>query len=163
MTGVHGLQHVEGLAATALTDDDALWPHTKRVDDKALDGDLALAVDVLGASLHAADMLLVELQLGRVLDGDDAVLHRDEAREHVEERGLAGARAARDDDVGLCQHRGLEETESSLVGRPESDQVVDLVGVAGELADRQQRAVQRQRPDHRVDAGAVGESSVTER
>src|SRR6266540_2324961 len=40
--------------------------------------------------------------------------------------------------------------------------VFDLVGVARELADGEQRAVQRERPDHGVDTRAVGEPGVTQ-
>ena len=41
VAGVHGLEHVEGLGATALTDDDAVWPHTQGVTDQVTDPDLA--------------------------------------------------------------------------------------------------------------------------
>ncbi len=44
--------------------------------------------------------------------------------------------------------------------RLEPDEVVDLVGVLGELADGEGGAVHRQRRDDRVDPGAVGETGV---
>ena len=34
MAGVHGLQHVEGLGAAHLADDDAVGPHPQRVADQ---------------------------------------------------------------------------------------------------------------------------------
>ena len=117
----------------------------------------------LRSRLQAADVLLVQLQLGGVLDGDDAVFDRDEAGQHVQEGGLAGAGAARDDDVGLGEHGRLQEAEAGLVAAAEPDEVFDLEGVPRELANREQRAVQRERPDDRVDTGAVGQSSVTKR
>ena len=43
--------------------------------------DLALALDVRRARLEADDVRLLQLQLGRVLDRDDALVVRDEARE----------------------------------------------------------------------------------
>ena len=46
VAGVHGLEHVEGLAGTALADDDAVGPHAEGVLDEVADGDLALALDV---------------------------------------------------------------------------------------------------------------------
>ena len=107
-------------------------------------------------------MLLVELQLGRVLDGDDAVLHRDEAGQHVQERRLAGAGATDDDDVGLGQHGRLEEAERGLIAGAEPDQVLNLVRVARELTDREQWSVEGQRADDCVDTGAVSEAGVTE-
>ena len=163
MARVHGLQHVQGLRPAALTDHDALRPHAQRVDDQSLDADLALAVDVLGPRFQPADVLLVQLQLGRVFDGDDAILGRDEAGKHVQEGRFTGAGAARDDDVGLGQHTGLEEAEAGLVAGAEADQVFDLVGVLGELADGQQRTVDRERPDDGVDAGTVCQSGVGQR
>ena len=160
---VHGLKHVEGFTATTLADHDALWSHTERVDHESLDRDLAFAVDVLRPRLQPADVLLVQLKLGRVLDCDDAVLDRDEARQHVEEGRLPGAGPTRDDDVRLCKHGSFEKSEARLVCRTEPDQVVHLIWVAGKLADRQQRAVQRERPDHGVHSGSVRKAGVTQR
>ena len=57
------------------------------------------ALDVRRAGLEAHHVLLVELQLDRVLDRDDALVAGNEARQHVEQRGLAGAGAAGDEDV----------------------------------------------------------------
>ena len=59
------------------------------------------------------DVLLVELELGRVLDRDDPLVVGDEAREHVQQRRLAGAGAAGDQDVELCRARSGRGTSSS--------------------------------------------------
>ena len=99
VAGVHRLQHVERLAAAALADDDPVGPHAQGVAHQVADGDLARALDVGRPRLQRDDVLLLELQLGRVLDGDDALVVGDEAREHVEQRRLAGAGAAGDEDV----------------------------------------------------------------
>ena len=45
----------------------------------------------------------------------------------------------------------------------EADEVVDREPGLGELADRERRAVDRERRDDRVDAGAVGEAGVDHR
>ena len=108
-------------------------------------------------------MLLVELKLSRVFDGHDAVLDRDEARKHVEEGRLTGAGASRHDDVGLREHSCLQESKTSLVAGAETNEVLDLEGIARKLADGEQRAVKRERPDDRVDAGTIGEPGVAER
>ena len=50
-----------------------------------------------------------QLELGRVLDGDDALAVGDRRRQHVQRRRLAGAGAAGDEDVQLAAHAGLEE------------------------------------------------------
>ena len=70
MAGVHGLQHVEGFLAAALAEDDAVGPHAQRVLDQLALADFALAFDVGRPRLHAADMRLLQLQFGGVLDGD---------------------------------------------------------------------------------------------
>ena len=98
-----------GLAAAALADDDPVGPHAKRVSDEVADRDRALALDVRRAGLEADDVFLRQLQLGGVLDGDDALALGDERREDVQERRLAGAGAARDEDVQLALDARLEE------------------------------------------------------
>ena len=55
------------------------------------------------------DVALLEPQLGRVLDRDDALVVGDERRQHVEQRRLAGAGAAADEDVEPAAHAGVEE------------------------------------------------------
>ena len=140
VAGVHGLEHVEGLAATALADDDAVGPHAQAVADEVADGDLALALDVRRAGLQGEHVVLVELELLGVLDGDDALVGGDERRQHVEGRRLAGAGAAGDDHVEAADHAGLQEAGRVGVERAEPDQVVDLVRVLGELPDGEERA-----------------------
>ena len=76
VAGVHGLEHVEGLAAAALADDDAVGAHAQAVLDQVADRDLAPALDVGRAGLEAEHVLLVELQLLGVLDRDDALVGR---------------------------------------------------------------------------------------
>ena len=58
-----------------------------------------LPFDVRRPRLEPHDVALPQHQLGGVLDRDDALAVADEAREDVEQRRLAGAGAARDDDV----------------------------------------------------------------
>ena len=77
MARVHRLEHVERLGAANLADDDAVGPHAQRVADEIADADLALALDVGGARLEPDHVLLLELQLGGVLDRDDALARRD--------------------------------------------------------------------------------------
>ena len=97
VAGVHGLQHVEGFLAAALAEDDAVGPHAQRVLDQIALADFALALDVRRPRLHAADMGLLQLQFGGVLDGEQALLLGDEGGQRVEHRGLAGAGAAGND------------------------------------------------------------------
>ena len=135
VAGRHRLEHVEGLAAADLADDDAVGAHAQRVADQVADGDLALALDVRRAGLQPDDVLLLELEFGGVLDGDDALVLRDQPGEGVEQRGLAGARGAGDDDV----EAGPDERRRAAISmcsssEPSADQLVQGVG-AGEAAD----------------------------
>ena len=114
VAGVHRLQHVEGRGVADLTDDDAVGAHAQRVPHQVADLDLALALDVGRAGLEPQHVVLVQLQLGGVLDGDDALVVGDERRQHVERRGLAGAGAARDEDVEPALDAGREEVGGAL-------------------------------------------------
>ena len=64
-----------------------------------------------GPRLQRDHVLLAQLQLGGVLDGDDALVVRDEDGEHVEQRRLAGAGAAGDDDVQPRDDAGPQELD----------------------------------------------------
>src|SRR6202022_2652193 len=58
---------------------------------------------------------------------------------------------------------GLEEAEAALGAAAEADQVLDLERILGELPDGEHGAVDGERPDDGVHAGAVGEARVGER
>ena len=163
MTGVHGLQHVERLAAADLADDDAVRTHTQGVLHEVADRDLALALDVRGTRLERHDMRLLELQLGRVLDGDDTLALGDERRDDVERRRLTGASTAGDEDVDARLDARAQELRHLLVERAERDEVLDRQRRLAELSDRERRPDERERRDDDVDTGAVLEARVHER
>ena len=154
------MEHVEGFAATTLADDDPVGPHSQRVLDEVADGDRTLAFDVRGAGLEAHDVGLTELELDRVLDRHDALVARDEAREDVQHRRLARARAARDEDVEMAGNARGQQLGRFCRDRALLDEMVDLQRVAGELSNGERRAVDGERRDDRVDAGAVSEAGV---
>ena len=79
MAGVHRLEHVERLGSADLADDDAVGPHAQRVAHEVADRDLAVAFGVLDARLQPQHVLLVELELGRLLDRDEPIVLRDGA------------------------------------------------------------------------------------
>ena len=109
MARVHRLEHVERLGAADLADDDPVGAHAQGVPDELADADLALAFDVRRPRLERDHVLLLELELGRVLDRDDALVVRDEGREGVERRRLTGAGTAGDEDVQLALARTRQE------------------------------------------------------
>src|SRR3546814_14940308 len=65
-----------------------------------------------------------DLELDGVFDGDDALAVRDEVRQDVQQRRLAGPRAAADEDVELALDAGGEELhEPRRGGRSEERRV----------------------------------------
>src|SRR5207253_1842940 len=78
------LHHVQRFPAPALADDDAVGPHPQRIAHQVPDGDLPLAFDVRRPRLQLDPVLLRELQLGSVLDGDDPFLLRDASRQDIQ-------------------------------------------------------------------------------
>ena len=78
MTRVHRLEHVQGLAAAALADDDPVRPHAEAVAHELPDRDLPLSLQVRRPTLQGDHVLLLHLKLSRVLDGDDALAVRNE-------------------------------------------------------------------------------------
>ncbi len=159
LAGRHGLDHVERLTGATLAHHDAVGTHVQGVAQQVADGDLTGALEVGRAGFQRDHVLLAQLQLGGVLDGDDALLLGDERGEHVERGRLARTGAAAEEDVEARLHAGPEELEHVRRGRAEADQVLD--GEArGELAHGDDRADERERLDDGVDAGTVGQASV---
>ena len=163
MAGVHRLQHVERFFAADLADDDAIGPHTQGVDDELSLPDRALALDVRRPRLEPDDVALPQRQFGSVFDRDDAFLVRNEARQRIQQRRLAGAGSARDDDVQPRGDRALEEIEHRLRQRLAIDQILRADAIGAETANRQHGTVERERRNDRVDAGAVLQPGVDHR
>src|SRR5204862_2105883 len=132
---VHGLEHVEGLATADLTDHDAVGSHTQRVPDEVANGDLTATFDVRGTGFHRQHVVLVELKLLGVLDGDDALVVGDERRHHVQGGRLTGTGTAGHNDVEPSHDARLEEAGGGGVHGAEADEVLDRVRVLGELPD----------------------------
>ena len=144
VAGVHRLQHVQRLAAAHLADHDPVGPHAKRVSHERPQRHLASALDVGRPALEAGHVRLRQAQLGGVLDGDDPLGRVDEPRQRVQQRRLAGARAP--PDTTTFSRPRTHRSSSSACARgeaPGGDQVGDVEGQAGELADGEQRPVHR--------------------
>ncbi len=104
VAGVHGLQHVQGFAATNLADDDSFGPHTQAVPDEIARGDFTLAFDIRRSRLQSNNVWLLQLQLGGIFDSDDALVGRDITRQYIQHCGLARAGTAGNDDVQARSH-----------------------------------------------------------
>ena len=161
---VHRLQHVEGLAAAALADDDAVGPHAQRVLDQVALQDLALALDVRRTRLEADPVLVLDLQLGGVLDGDDPLVGGNVGRQQI--RAASSCRCPcrpRSRMLARDANAGGQKVERRATERAEPDQILGGQQVARELSDGQRRSVHRQRRNDGVDARAVGQSGVDHR
>ena len=161
--GVHRLQHVQRFGAAALADDDAVRPHAQRGAQQHALVDAALLVQVRRAGFELHDVALLELQLGRVFDGDDALLLGNEARERVEHGGLAGAGSAGDQNRDLRLHARRQEAQHAGRDRLVLHHLLLRDDVAAEAADAEARAVERQRRNDGVDARAVLQARVHDR
>ena len=121
------------------------------------------AFDVGRTGFHARHVRLAQPQFGRVFDGDDALVFRNVSRQHVEQRGFAGAGAAADQNVQPRFDAGLQQLQHAFGHGQLLDQILALELIAAETADREQRAVHRDRRNGRIDARAIGQAGVDER
>ena len=162
VTGVHRLEHVERLAATDLTDDDAVGPHAQRVPDEVADRDLRPCPRCSAGrdssrttwgccSWSSAASSIVRIRSSSGMNDDTHVQQSSSCPAPVPPatRMLSRPRthASRN-----CATRRRH--------RAELDQVVGLVRVGGELSDRERRTVDRQRRDHGVHTRAVRQARV---
>ena len=70
MAGIHRLQHVECFFTATLTDNDPVRTHAQCVFDQFSLTDLSFSFDIWRPGFHAADMRLLKLKFGGILDGD---------------------------------------------------------------------------------------------
>ena len=147
-------------SATAdLTDDDAVGTHAQRVLHEVARDDLATPFGVRRSRLEANHVLLLQPELGRVLDRDDTLVARDERAQRVQQRGLSGTGTAGDQDVESRLHAAGQQLQHLDRHRAIRDQLLDRQ-VRAEATDRQHGTVERERRNDRVDARAVGQAGV---
>ncbi len=155
VSGVHGLEHVEGLGSPDLADDDAVRAQTQSVAHQIADGHSAHPVGVGRAGFETYDVRVLESELGHVLDRDQAFVRWDLGGQGVEERGLACPRPSDHHDVASRPNRPTQQPVDS--GMSEGAQ---RLAVHGEAADGHHRSVDGERRNDGVDSAAVGESGI---
>src|SRR5207244_1218046 len=74
------------------------------------------------------------------------------AHRNVEQRGLAAARAAADQDVCPGLNGGVQQIGGLRRERVPLDELVPVTKPLGELPDRDHRSAQRERWEHRVES-----------
>src|SRR6202165_162547 len=163
VTGVHGLQHIESLFASNLTDDNAVRAHTQAVDDQLPLAHGSFAFDVGRTRFQADDVFLFELKFCGVFNGDNTIGVGNVAREHVEKSGFAGTGSARDQDVQASLYHGREHLEHGLSEGVVLDHVAGGDGLASKTADGETRTVDGQRRYDGVNARAIRQTCVDHR
>jgi hypothetical protein len=124
---------------------------------------MAPSLGVRGASLELHHVRLLELHLARILDDDDALAVRNEARQRVEHRGLAAARAAGDDHVALRDDERAQCLRGVVGQGVELDETLDCERLLEETANRHVRAIRSDRRKDGLDARAVGHAALEDR
>src|ERR1700738_1069191 len=163
MSGRHRLQHVEYFGAAHLADDYAVGAHAQRIGEQLAWGGVALAPDVGRTGRETEDLGLLQGEFGSVFDGDDALVLGNIVGEAVEQRGLAAACTAADQDIEPGQGGDAHEVGHLLEERAAGDQIFHPVAMATEAADAQPGAIDRKRRYDGVYARAVGQPRVNHR
>ena len=158
--GVHCLQHIQRFGAAALTDDDAVRTHAERRAYQLALIDAAFFVQVGRPRFEFHYVPLLQLQLGGIFDGDDALVLGDEPRECVQGGGLTGTGSARDQNGCLRLHAGGQKLQHAGHDGLVFDHLVRGDDVAAEAADAERRAVERERRDDGIDARSIGQAGV---
>ena len=162
MAGVERPDQVERLRPTNLTDDYPVGPESERRSQQRADGHLTGALGICWMSLEP-DHMAWQPELGRVLDGHDPLAGRDQSPEEIEEGGLPGAGASRDNDR-LPFHDGLFEKADLLrSGSAQWDQGMQRVDGEGEAADGDDGVIDCGGWDHGMETAAVGEPGIDHR
>ncbi|MNT19179.1 hypothetical protein D3C72_1544280 [compost metagenome] len=91
---IHGRQHVKRFGAPALSYNNAVGPHAQRIAHKFAYGDMPPALLIGGARFQRHQMIVIQPQLGGVLNGDDPLAIGDFVGQDVQQGRFARARAA---------------------------------------------------------------------
>ena len=134
---IHGLEHIECFFAADLTDDDAVGSHTQAVDEQLPLPDSSLSFHVGRTGLQTDNVLLRQLQFGRVFDCDDAFVLRNVLRQNVKEGRFTGAGTAGDQDAEARAHRGRKQFHHLGGDALQLNQLVRGQRTGAKTADRQ--------------------------
>src|SRR5579872_2759752 len=163
VTGVHGLKHVKGFFAAALADDDAVWTHTKTVDQQLSLSDCALSFHVGRTRFEAHDVLLRQLQLGGIFNRDDAFVLRNVLRQDVEEGRLAGAGTAGDQNAQSRAHCRGQQFHHLGGDALQLDKLVGGQRTGSETANGERGAIEGQRGNDGIDTRSIGKAGIDHR
>ena len=127
-------REIERLGSAHLADDDALGAHAQAVLDEVAHGHRTRPSRLGGRVSRRTTCGLLQLKLGRVLAGDDPLVVLDVVGQAVEQRRLAGAGTAGDDDVAAHLADDLQGSRApSGEMAPKLDELVERQLVLAEF------------------------------
>ena len=100
------------------------------------------------------------MQFGGVFDGDDALVLRNESGKHIQQRGLASASPARDENVQPPLHHAGEHFQHGFGQSLIFDHVARGHRIAPESPNREYWTIQSERRDDGIYTGAIGQARV---
>ena len=160
MARVHGLQHLQALRTSYLTQNDSVWTHTQGILHQFALCDLSLPFDIGRTSFQTNDMLLTQLQLSCILNGHDSFGIGDKPRQDVQHRRLARTRTTGNENVQTRLNDSLHQLANFRGKRPLLGQMVQLQWVLTELSNRERGPVDREWWNDGIHAGAVGKPGI---
>ncbi|MNK80804.1 hypothetical protein D3C87_1005340 [compost metagenome] len=163
MAGVHRREYIDHFHAADLAENDPVRTHPQGVANQVAGLHFTMAFGIRWTGFQAHHMRVAELQFGNVFNGHQAFVGVDQLAENVQQRGLAGAGAAADEDVAALAHGFLEEFVDRLIDGLHGHQVGAVEHVLAEFSNRQARAVEGNRRNDRVDPAAVRQARIDHR
>ena len=163
MARVERHEQIERFATAHLADHDPVRAHAQGAPQQIPDAHQAPTFDVCGAALEAHDVRLAQAKLRCVLDRDHPLRLIDERGEGVEQRRLARAGPATDQDAAARSHRGGELVVELIRERSQLNQLPGPRPNRREPPYRQRRAVHRERRDDDMHPRAVLQAGVHHR
>src|SRR5690606_12445824 len=110
VAGVGRAQDADAFGAAHFAEHGPVGAQARRRLQQLVGGDFGFAEFALDRD-EADAVGAGEAELGRILDQDDALVRRDLAKHGVEERGLAGRGAARNEDRLAGRNRGTQKSD----------------------------------------------------
>ncbi len=160
MSGVEGLEKIEGFLSTNFTKDGGVGSVAKTGFEQLADGDCGDGVTLRLASLEANNVGLANLNLGGVFDDQQAAFCRDEIRNDIEEGCFAGSCASGDQNVFTIQDSVVKKIRHFRGQGSDADEVVNGEGVSVKFANGKGDSLNAARGHDGGDAAAIGQAGI---
>src|ERR1700730_2896068 len=159
MSRVQELQEIEGLASADLAQNQTIRAMTEGCFQEVANRYGGKAV-LFAAGFKPNEILLRQLNLGRVFDDEHSFILRNEFSEDRKQSRFSSACSAADQDVLAREDIVFQVVREGAIKSAFANQVFHLEVAGVELANRERHAGEAARRDHRGDAAAIGEARV---